>query len=101
MFSTTHSEVGAYLMGLWGLPVPIIEALAFHHYPRRHMGKQFIPLTAVHIANALEHEEHTADRGQAGPQVDSEYLSDLNLTDRIPVWMKICRDAIQGGETDV
>ncbi len=100
MLGTTHAEVGAYLIGLWGLPGPIVEALAFHHCPRRHMGRQFVPLTAVHIANALEHEELASESGEDGFQIDSGYLSDLNLADRMPVWMKICRDALQGGETD-
>lgn len=27
----THAEAGAYLLALWGLPVPIVEAIAAHH----------------------------------------------------------------------
>jgi HD-like signal output (HDOD) protein len=100
VFGITHSEVGAYLMGLWGLPIPIVEALAFHHCPSRCMGKQFTPLTAVHIANALDHEEHSVDGKKACYDVDSGYLANLNLADRLPVWMKICQNIIQGGETD-
>ena len=26
-------EIGAYLLGLWGLPYPIVEAVALHHTP--------------------------------------------------------------------
>jgi HD-like signal output (HDOD) protein/ActR/RegA family two-component response regulator len=26
-----HAEVGAYVLGLWGLPRPVVEAVAFHH----------------------------------------------------------------------
>lgn len=32
-FGATHAEVGAYLIGLWGLPNTIVEAVAFHHRP--------------------------------------------------------------------
>lgn len=28
-----HALVGAYLLGLWGVPAPIIEAVALHHNP--------------------------------------------------------------------
>ncbi|HEY5955338.1 MAG TPA: HDOD domain-containing protein, partial [Polyangiaceae bacterium] len=28
---TTHAEIGAYLLGLWGLPYDVIEAVAHHH----------------------------------------------------------------------
>jgi len=54
VFGATHAEVGAYLLGLWGLPDPIVAATAFHHSPTRSQAKQFSPLTAVHVANALE-----------------------------------------------
>lgn len=36
IFSTTHAEVGAYLLGLWGLPYPIVQAVALHHRPELH-----------------------------------------------------------------
>jgi HD-like signal output (HDOD) protein len=31
----THSELGACLLGTWGLPLPILEAIAWHHEPQR------------------------------------------------------------------
>jgi len=31
---STHPQLGAYLMSIWGLPVPLVRALAFHHCPR-------------------------------------------------------------------
>ncbi len=30
-----HAEVGAFFLGLWGLPFPIVEAVANHHAPSR------------------------------------------------------------------
>ncbi|MEO1480736.1 MAG: response regulator [Myxococcota bacterium] len=27
----THSDVGAYLLAMWGIPYPVVEAVAFHH----------------------------------------------------------------------
>ena len=29
MFGATHAEMGAYLVGLWGIADPIVETLAF------------------------------------------------------------------------
>ncbi|MDX2029412.1 MAG: response regulator [Blastocatellia bacterium] len=91
-FGATHSEVGAYLLGLWGLPKSIIEAVAFHHRPGRCMAGGFSPMTAVHAANAIEHElQASPDRG-AEPQAtfDMDYLSELGLVDRISVWREVC-----------
>jgi HD-like signal output (HDOD) protein len=35
-WGATHAEIGAYLLGLWGLPFQIVEAVANHHAPARH-----------------------------------------------------------------
>ncbi len=56
----THAEFAAYLLGLWGLPDQIVEAVACHHAPLAHIepGVGSVvgcdgALLAVHIANAL------------------------------------------------
>jgi hypothetical protein len=33
VLGVTHAELGAYLLGLWGLPYAIVEATAYHHLP--------------------------------------------------------------------
>ena len=38
-----HPEVGAYLMSLWGIPNPVIEAIAYHHEPRGCHHESFSP----------------------------------------------------------
>jgi HD-like signal output (HDOD) protein len=78
-FGVTHAEAGAYLMGLWGLPYPIIEAIAFHHSPGRSMTKQFTPLTSVYCANILSHEEAGDFNDKSGPEIDYEYISAIGL----------------------
>lgn len=35
-WGVTHAEIGAYLLGLWGLPFQVVEAVAHHHAPERH-----------------------------------------------------------------
>lgn len=34
-WGVTHAELGAYLLGLWGLPFQVVEAVAHHHAPTR------------------------------------------------------------------
>lgn len=48
-----HGEIGAYLLAHWGLPAQVVEAVLLHHTPQLCGDKQFTPLTAVHIADAL------------------------------------------------
>lgn len=84
-FGASHADVGGYLLGLWGLPVPVVEAIALHHQPQLAADKTFTPLTAVHVANALV---HAGDRRECPPAVDRQYLATLGLGDRINVWQR-------------
>lgn len=86
----THAEIGAYLLGLWGLPDPIVEALAFHHRPIQCLGRAFSPLTAVHVANCIEYEIHAGNKPKEQPALDLGYLSKLGLQDRLTPWRDVC-----------
>ena len=35
VMEASHSELGAYLLGLWGLPGNVVESVAFHHNPSK------------------------------------------------------------------
>lgn len=52
-FGVSHPEVGAYLLGLWGLPLELIEAVAYHHTPSVVKHSQTAMLAAVHVADAV------------------------------------------------
>ncbi len=41
---TSHAELGAYLLGLWGIPDNVVEAVAFHHNPSKLIENMFIML---------------------------------------------------------
>ncbi len=81
VFGATHAGLAAYLLGLWGLPAMIVEAVAFHHTPDKSSHQRFSPLTAVHVANALEHEMD----GDI-PYLNEDYLANLGLSDRVDAW---------------
>jgi HD-like signal output (HDOD) protein len=84
-----HAEVGAYLLGRWGLPYPLIEAVAFHHAPGSVSHDTFDLLSAVHVANALAEEfAPTPQRGEV-PYMDLEYLERLGVTEKLPGWREL------------
>jgi putative nucleotidyltransferase with HDIG domain len=91
-FGTSHAEIGAYLMGLWNLETPIIEAIAFHHCPLKSAVSQLGLLTAVHAANALDHEKDSPEDQEPDLQYDNEYLDRLGVSDRIPEWRRVCNE---------
>jgi HD-like signal output (HDOD) protein len=90
VFGATHAQVGAYMLGLWGLPDPIVEAVAFHHSPDECPGVAFAPLTAVHVANCLVHEDHGREEDVAVEQLSEAYLDRLALGDRLEAWREVC-----------
>ena len=93
-FGVSHAEVGAYLLGLWGLPEPIVEAVAFHHSPSNCTVEGFTPLTAVHVADVLEHEMRLNPE-VTPPPLDRKYLANLTTVARLEAWRTSCRAAFQ------
>lgn len=89
-FGCTHAEVGAYLLGIWGLPDSVVEAVAFHHRPSDSLTKGFGPLTAAHVGNVIEYKTREGDASVAVPRFDFEHLDELGLRDRIARWQEIC-----------
>jgi HD-like signal output (HDOD) protein/ActR/RegA family two-component response regulator len=94
VFGATHAEVGGYLLGLWGLPPSVIEAICFHHTPCESRTAAFSALTAVHAADHLIHEIETARSGGANSCVDLEYLAQLGLAERLPVWRAVVEETL-------
>lgn len=87
MLGSTHAEVGAYLMGLWGLPDPIIEAIALHHRPGDCAQKAFCALSAVHAADALEYEVQASRQQTTTPApLDQAYIAAIGKTGRLDDW---------------
>lgn len=86
VFGTTHAEVGAYLLGLWGLPDGIVEAVAFHHRPEASPSDGFTPLAAVHVVNCLEGATPTDHPARHTGEVDEAFLEQAGLTDRLETW---------------
>lgn len=56
IFGATHATIGACLLASWGLPLSILEAVAWHHEPEQAGDSGFSPLAAVHAANAFAHQ---------------------------------------------
>ena len=88
LFGTSHAEVGAYLVGLWGLPFRIVEAVACHHTPARVGPRGAVDaVAAVHIADALVSEGARGGVAEApSPELDLTYARSLGVTERLDEW---------------
>ena len=87
-FGATHADVGAYLLGLWGLPNPVVEAVALQHSPALCVTTGFSPLAAVHVASAFAHEKEGSPTELI--HIEMDYLTKLGLADRIADWREVC-----------
>jgi len=91
VLGASHAEVGACLLGIWGLPTPIVEAVALHHQPAFAAQRVFGPLTAVHAADVFAH--HMAPENSTLPLgLDLCYLKQLGLMERTEFWRRHCQD---------
>ena len=76
----SHAEIGAYLLGLWGLPYTIIEAVALHHTPTAVTPHGYDLVGALAVSHALLDPPNAhAILPDAPPDkgVDAQYLASL------------------------
>ncbi|MGH9738678.1 MAG: HDOD domain-containing protein [Candidatus Acidiferrales bacterium] len=94
LIGISHAEVGAYLLSLWGLPYPIVEAVAHHHHPERVPQHKLDMITVVYLSNLLAH-ENSGDRsaGYAYQPIDQNILEAIGMADRLPEWRQLAEAA--------
>ena len=101
IFGCTHAEVGAYLLGLWGLPDAITIAVAYHDRPRESGERELGAPLLVHLADAIDR-QLALEPGEAIEHADMEFLQELDLASHYDAWVSICRrelGGLDGGET--
>jgi HD-like signal output (HDOD) protein/ActR/RegA family two-component response regulator len=81
----SHAQVAAYLLGLWGLPSTIVEAVAWHHDPSGSLSVKFSPLAAVHVASAY-HDEKSCSRLRDRAPIDENFLAGIGCAERGNAW---------------
>jgi len=90
-FGATHAEVGGYLLGLWGLPYPIVEAVANHHEPSRAPAAGFGVLGAVHVSQAVMEAVNDVQANRP-PAFDQTFLDQCGVTHRVPEWIAMAAE---------
>jgi HD-like signal output (HDOD) protein/ActR/RegA family two-component response regulator len=82
----SHAEVGAYLLGVWGLPFSILECVAYHHRPSAVGDGPCETLAALHVADALV---DAPVPGAPEPDIDLAFLDRAGVGDRLAAWRTI------------
>lgn len=89
-FGASHAELGAYLMGLWGLDEDVIDSIACHHCPLQTNPIRPVPIV-VYAANALDHQLSAGPMEATAAPVETAVLRHLNIADRFAEWELNCR----------
>lgn len=91
----SHAEVGAYLLSLWGLPVPLVEAVAHHHRPERVPHDSIDMIIVVYLANLLAKEQHDGDSHDVLKEmVHPSILAVPGVVEKLPEWQKMAETIV-------
>jgi HD-like signal output (HDOD) protein len=78
--SVSHARVGAYLLGAWGLPYTIVEAVAHHHDPSAVPHETFDVCDAVHVGMLIA--DHFLSRHAEPAESARQYLHARGMDDQ-------------------
>jgi putative nucleotidyltransferase with HDIG domain len=92
ILGTTHGEVGAYLLGLWGFPDAIVEAVAFHHTPGKSAGDSSMILCALHLADIFTDEIFPKLSFGSPGGVDYSFLERMHISSHKDSWRQMAID---------
>jgi HD-like signal output (HDOD) protein len=95
MLGTSHAEIGAYLLGLWGLPNVAVEAIAHHHRPARIPHSSFDCTVAVYVADLLDEELEAHPQGATGLEIDEPVRTCLETLGVLPEFSEFRELALQ------
>lgn len=95
LFQTSHAEMGAYLLGVWGLPIEIVEATAFHHLPTRLPGSEFSLGGLAHIANGLFNIHASGQTAAFDKHLDLKFLEKIGVARRLEIWSQMAAELIE------
>lgn len=86
---TTHADLGAYLLTLWGLPQLSVEAVLRHHTPTDPGAPGGEVVLAVHLAAGLVAEALHQPAGEVG-HFDPDFLEAAGAVDDLPDLRQLC-----------
>ncbi|EKD87752.1 MAG: Response regulator receiver modulated metal dependent phosphohydrolase [uncultured bacterium] len=92
-FGSTHADIGAYLLGSWGLPQEIINAVLTHHSFESQKPIEFTTSMAVWFANAYVC-DFSNEANANGFQPTDNMLQNQVLAPRLISWNKACEQIL-------
>ncbi len=92
ILNSNHGDVGSYLMGLWGMPSEVVEAIAFHHRLEAYPEPSLSPAVVIHAADVIYYQMYPEASIGAPPALNQMYLEQAGLADKYRQWLDMCRE---------
>lgn len=90
----SHAEIGGYLLGVWGLPMPVVEAVCYHQRPSAAGDAPLPVLAAVHAADVVV--DRLGDR-PVDTELDVGVLARAGIAVDPAGWTRLARDWLAAG----
>lgn len=96
ILGSSHSEIGGYLLGLWGFPDKITDAVARHHFINVD-DENYDDLTlALHIADIFVQRLTNQNQNLPLENLNDIVSNDQRFIENSDKWFKICSDIFNG-----
>ena len=89
VFGGSCAQMGAYILGLWGLPDAIVEAISYYKTPSKCILKSPSALTFLHVASVLSQGSVEGSIQEIPDKLDQKYLKEIGMLDRFSKWKEI------------
>ncbi len=94
LFGASHAEIGAYLLGLWGLPQRVVAAVGNHLEPQRTGNRVFDAAAALYVANLLAADPDVPAFEEIPPHtiaLDLAFLRLVGVAHQLDEWRRLAR----------
>lgn len=91
-----HAALGAYLLGIWALPLPVIEAVAHHEEPGAIGHSAFEVVDAVYLADRIVGNLRGTPFEPAAREIDLARVAHLGISaEQVAVWEASAREEVE------
>lgn len=89
VFGLTHAEVGAYVLASWGLPLDLVEAVAYHHRTELFLLGDLTVPASLHVADAMVTELLDPENGTS---LDLDLVGRAGMTAAPDAWRAMAEE---------
>ena len=87
VFDFNHNEMGAYLMGMWGLSESIVKAIAYSDDIEKIRQPEIEYPLIIYLAKRVDYFKHPYWCKGLVPEIERDMLSDLSYFEEIESWL--------------